>query len=215
MNQISILVVDDHPIVRQGIRSLLSNYPEFKIVGEADNGESALLGLREMSPDIILLDIRMPGESGLDILSQIRRVQADAKVLVLTSFDDEEYVMDALKAGARGFILKGVSDEILVNAIRAAHRGERVLSPQVTEQVVQRLITDAPNPVDDGDELDFDNDEQQILRMLVAGDSNSQISSQLYISPTTVKRKLRKIFAKLNVQSRAQAAAEAVRRGLV
>ena len=215
MSQISILVVDDHPIVRQGIRSLLSNYPEFEIVGEADNGESALSGVKEMSPDITLLDIRMPGESGLDILKEIRHIQANAKVLMLTSFDEEEYVMDALKAGARGFILKGVSDEILVNAIRAVHRGERVLSPQVTEQVVQRLIAKPPDPVEEDEELEFDDDEQQILRMLVAGDSNSQISSQLYISSTTVKRKLRKIFAKLNVQTRAQAAAEAVRRGLV
>ena len=213
MSQISILVVDDHPIVRQGIRSLLSNYPEFEIVGEADNGESALSGVKEMSPDITLLDIRMPGESGLDILKQIRHIQANAKVLMLTSFDEEEYVMDALKAGARGFILKGVSDEILVNAIRAVYRGERVLSPQVTEQVVQRLIADPPDPA--YDDLEFDDDEQQILRMLVAGDSNSQISSQLYISSTTVKRKLRKIFVKLDVQTRAQAAAEAVRRGLV
>lgn len=215
MSQISILVVDDHPIVRQGIRSLLSNYPEFEIVGEADNGESALSGVKEMSPDITLLDIRMPGESGLDILKEIRHIQANAKVLMLTSFDEEEYVMDALKAGARGFILKGVSDEILVNAIRAVHRGERVLSPQVTEQVVQRLIADPPDPVEKDEELEFDDDEKQILRMLVAGDSNSKISSQLYISSTTVKRKLRKIFAKINVQTRAQAAAEAVRRGLV
>jgi len=215
MNQISILVVDDHPIVRQGIRSLLSNYPEFKIVGEADSGESALSGVKETSPDITLLDIRMPDESGLDILKQIRQAQAGAKVLMLTSFDDEEYVMDALKAGARGFILKGVSDEILVNAIRAAHRGERVLSPQVTEQGVQRLIAEPSESVESDIEFKFDDDEQQILRMLVAGDSNSQISSQLYISPTTVKRKLRKIFAKLNVQTRTQAAAEAVRHGLV
>lgn len=207
------MVVDDHPIVRQGIRSLLSNYPEFEIVGEADNGEAALSGIKEKSPDITLLDIRIPGESGLDILKQIRQEQANAKVLMLTSFDEDEYVMDALKAGARGFILKGVSDDILVNAIRAVHRGERVLSPQVTEQVVQRLITDSPDPAYSN--LEFDNDDLQILRMLVAGDSNSQISSQLYISTTTVKRKLRKIFAKLNVQTRAQAAAEAVRRGLV
>ena len=213
MDQIRILVVDDHPIVRQGIRSLLSNYPEFEIVGEADNGAKALECVSRLAPNVTLLDIRMPGESGLEILQQIQRVQPSAKVLMLTSFDDDEYVMSALRAGAQGYVLKGVSDEMLVSAIRKAHRGERALSPQITEQVVQLALSERSKPY--RAELEVDKDEQEILHLLVEGASNSDIAGELYMSNTTVKRKLRKIFEKMNVQTRTQAAAEAVRRGLV
>lgn len=213
VDRVQILVVDDHPIVRQGIRSLLSNYAEFEIVSEADSGAAALELVRRLAPDITLLDIRMPGESGLEILRQIQQIQPGAKILMLTSFDDDEYVMEALRAGAQGFVLKSVSDEMLVNAIRAVYQGQHVLSPQVTGQIVQRVISDRPEPVHD--EPDFDEDEQQILGLLVAGASNSQIAANLYLSETSVKRKLRHIFTELQVQTRTQAAAEAVRRGLV
>jgi two-component system response regulator DevR len=213
MDQIRILVVDDHPIVRQGIRSLLSNYPEFEIVGEADNGAKALEYVSRLAPNVTLLDIRMPGESGLEILQQIHHVQPEAKVLMLTSFDDDEYVMGALRAGAQGYVLKSVSDEMLVNAIRKAYRGERALSPQITEQVVQLALSDQSELPEEKSEID--KDEQEILRLLIEGASNLDIAGELYMSNTTVKRKLRKIFAKMNVQTRAQAAAEAVRRGLV
>jgi DNA-binding NarL/FixJ family response regulator len=213
MEQIRILVVDDHPIVRQGIRSLLSNYPEFKIVGEADNGAAALKQIQQLAPDVTLLDIRMPGESGLEVLQKIRQTQPDIKVLMLTSFDDNEYVMGALQAGAQGFVLKNISDEMLVNAIRSAYRSERVLGPQIAEQVVQWAISGASKPPSPA--LEFDQDEKAILSLLVTGASNSNIAAQLYMSNTTVKRKLRRIFAKLNVQTRAQAAAEAVRRDIV
>ena len=213
MEQIRILVVDDHPIVRQGIRSLLSNYPEFEIVGEADNGATALKKIQQLDPDVTLLDIRMPGASGLEVLQKIRQTQPDVKVLMLTSFDDNEYVMGALQAGAQGFVLKSISDDMLVNAIRSAYRSERVLGPQIAEQVVQWAISSTSKPA--STTLEFDQDEKEILTLLAAGASNTNIAAQLYMSNTTVKRKLRRIFAKLNVQTRAQAAAEAVRRDIV
>jgi DNA-binding NarL/FixJ family response regulator len=213
MDRIQIMVVDDHPIVRQGIRSLLSNYPEFEIVGEAEDGAAAITQIRRLAPDITLLDIRMPGESGLEVLKQIRQIQPEAKVLMLTSFDDDEYVMEALRTGAYGFVLKSVSDEILINAIRAVQQGHHVLGPQVTGPVVQRAISD--HPESGQTEIEFDEDEQQILRLIVAGATNSQIASNLFMSHTSVKRKLRNIFAELGVQTRTEAAAEAVRRGLV
>ncbi|HEX9926296.1 MAG TPA: response regulator transcription factor [Anaerolineae bacterium] len=212
MDRINILIVDDHSIVRQGIRSLLSNYAEFRIVGEADSGAAALEQVRQQTPDVTLLDIRMPDESGLEVLRQIRQIQPGARVLMLTSFDDDEYVMGALRAGAQGFILKSVSDEMLVNAIRVAHRGERILSPQITDQVVRWALSDQSEPILVSP--NFDGDEQEILHRLTEGASNTEIADQMYMSHTTVKRKLRTIFAKLNVQTRAQAAAEAVRRGL-
>lgn len=214
MTQISILVVDDHQIVRQGIRSLLSNYSEFDIVGEAADGHSALKQVRQLTPDVTLLDIRLPGDSGLEVLRQIRQVQPEARVLMLTSFDDEEYVLGALRAGAQGFVLKSVSDEMLVQAIHSVCRGERALSPQITEQVV-RWATSQPPELTPAKPVPFAEDEQRILRLLVEGASNNDIADELFISNTTLKRKLRKIFAKMNVQTRAQAAAEAVRRGLV
>lgn len=213
MQPIRVLVVDDHPIVRQGIHSLLSNYPEFALVGEADNCSDALHCVRAFAPDVILLDIRMPDMSGLDVLQQIRQIQPDARVLMLTSFDDDEYVLQALRAGALGYVLKGISDSMLVHAIRAASRGDRTLSPQVTDRLVKWVIADDADaaPVS----IQFDADEQQILRLLVDGASNADIAGRLFMSQTTVKRKLRAIFAKLNVQTRAQAAAVAVRLRLV
>ena len=207
-----ILVVDDHPIVREGISSLLSNYPEFAIVGEAADGVTALMMFREQRPDITLLDIRMPSITGLDLLAQIRQIEPEATVIMLTSFDDDEYVVQALKAGALGYVLKSASDEMLVKAIRAARQGERILSPQVTDVVVRQLLANRPveTPA-----LDLDADEKLILRLLCDGASNADIAGVLYLSSTSVKRKLRQIFQKMAVTTRAQAAAEAVRQGIV
>ncbi|MCB0012808.1 MAG: response regulator transcription factor [Anaerolineales bacterium] len=207
-----ILVVDDHPIVREGISSLLSNYPEFAIVGEAADGVTALMMFREQRPDITLLDIRMPGITGLELLAQIRQIEPEATVIMLTSFDDDEYVVQALKAGALGYVLKSASDEMLVKAIRAARQGERILSPQVTDVVVRQLLANRPveTPA-----LDLDADEKLILRLLCDGASNADIAGVLYLSSTSVKRKLRQIFQKMAVTTRAQAAAEAVRQGIV
>ncbi|MCB0006943.1 MAG: response regulator transcription factor [Anaerolineales bacterium] len=207
-----ILVVDDHPIVREGISSLLSNYPEFAIVGEAADGVTALMMFREQRPDITLLDIRMPGMTGLELLAQIRQIEPEATVIMLTSFDDDEYVVQALKAGALGYVLKSASDEMLVKAIRAARQGERILSPQVTDVVVRQLLANRPveTPA-----LDLDADEKLILRLLCDGASNADIAGVLYLSSTSVKRKLRQIFQKMAVTTRAQAAAEAVRQGIV
>lgn len=219
MTPVRIIVIDDHPIVRQGISSLLSNYSEFALVGEADNGSDALDLIQLSQPDVILLDIRMPGESGLDTLNAILRQQSTARVLMLTSFDDEEYVMTALRSGAYGYVLKSVSDDQLVNAIRAVHRGEKILSSQVTDQVIRRAVAEQGKGVQPeataNAPLSLGEVEIAILRLLVKGASNAEIGDALFMSQTTVKRKLRPIFEILNVQTRAQAAAEAVRRGIV
>lgn len=212
MAPIRIIVIDDHPIVRQGISSLLSNYKQLELVGEAENGRDGLQLLKQTQPDVTLLDISLPGESGLDILRKIRRQQPKAKVLMLTSYDDDDFVISALRAGAQGYVLKNVSDEMLVQSIEAVYRGERVLSPRVTETVVQQLI-EGTGKTTLADQLD--DDEIKILNLLTKGASNSDIAETLYMSNTTVKRKLRSIFSKMDVQTRAQAAAEAVRRDLV
>ncbi len=211
MNTIRVMVVDDHPLVRQGVRSLLSNYADLEIVGEADNSLVALRYAAELKPDVILLDIRMPGETGIDLINRMRQTASAAKVLMLTSFDDQEYVTGALRAGAHGYVLKSISDETLVNAIRAVHFGERVLSPQVLDQVIQHFTTDTVKP----EIIELTEDERGIMRLLADGASNARIASDLYMSETTVKRKLQEVFEKLSVHSRTQAAAEAVRRHLI
>jgi DNA-binding NarL/FixJ family response regulator len=208
---IRVMVVDDHPIVRQGVRSLLSNYADFEVVGEAGSGLAALQKVNDLAPHVILLDIRMPGETGIDLLKQLRQAAPQAKVLMLTSFDDSEYVTGALRAGAHGYVLKNISDETLVSAIRAVHFGERVLGPQVMEQMIQRFTEGTSEPP----AVNLTEDERRILRLLADGAGNAQIAAELYMSETTVKRKLQEIFEKLSVHSRAQAAALAVRRGLI
>lgn len=213
MAPITILVVDDHSIVRQGIRSLLSNYPEFEVIGEAENGRDALSQIEQQQPDVTLLDIRLPGESGVEVLKRIRQTQPKAKVLMLTSFNDDEYVMGALRAGALSYVLKSSSDEMLVNAIRATYQGEHFLSPKIAGSVVRRSIASPAKFMPDTPTMD--GEERRVLKLLVDGASNTDIAAKLYISNATVKRKLRKIFGKLNVNTRAQAAAEAIRRNLI
>ncbi len=211
MNTIRVMVVDDHPLVRQGVRSLLSNYADLEIVGEADNGSTALRFAAELLPNVILLDIRLPDEIGIDLIKRMRQTTPTAKVLMLTSFDDREYVTGALRAGAHGYVLKSISDETLVNAIRAVYSGERVLGPQLLDQMIQMYTADALEPR----VVDLSDDERRIMRLLVDGASNARIASDLYMSETTVKRKLQDVFEKLSVHSRTQAAAEAVRRHLI
>jgi|FLYL01.1.fsa_nt_gi DNA-binding NarL/FixJ family response regulator len=205
---VRILVVDDHPVVRKGIRSLLSNYDDFEVVGEADDPPGALAAFARLRPDLVLLDIRLGGGSGLEVLDGILGMEPTAKVLMLSSFDDEEYVHRSLEAGAMGYVLKGDSDSVLVAALRTAVEGRHVLSPQVTDQLVSRIYLGQDRP-------EFDETDREILRLLAAGASNAEIAERLFISDSTVKRRLRSVFSRLGVQRRTEAAAEAVRRGLI
>jgi DNA-binding NarL/FixJ family response regulator len=211
MNAIRILIVDDHPVVRHGIVSLLSNHADFEVVGEADNVQSAVALVEQQLPDIVLLDVRLTDESGLDLLTQLR--DRNTKVLVLTSFDDPEHVRVALQGGAFGFILKNVSDDMLCGAIRTIYQGGRVLSAHITDQMLQQMVAteDGPN----ANESVFTTEEMRIIRLLVNGASNDQMAADLYMSIASIKRKLRIIFTKLNVQNRAQAAAVIVQRRLI
>lgn len=207
------MVVDDHSIVRQGVRSLLSNCPDMLLVAEAETAAAALDVAPSSAPDVILLDIRMPGLTGVEAASFLLRVCPRAKLLMLSSFDDEAYVTQAMQAGAYGYILKSASDEMLVSAVRAAYRGERVLSPPLIDRLVQQVADYSRERA--SREIGLTEDEGRILKLLAAGATNPKIASELYLSETTVKRKLQDVFEKMGVSTRAQAAAEAVRRGLV
>ena len=213
MTAIRIHIVDDHPVVRRGLRSLLSNHEDFDVVGESAAVDEGRRHIAELDPDVVLLDIRLPGESGLDLLRWVRRERPQTKVLILTSFDDHEYVVEALRRGAHGFILKNSSDEMLCDAIRAVYRNGRVLSPQVTEQLIQQATQVGDD--ESADDTDFTSEEIQILRMLVDGASNEDIAGELYISVATAKRRLQRIFTRLAVSNRSQAVAETIRRNLL
>lgn len=205
-----VLIVDDHPVVRQGIKSLLSNYDTFEVVGEASTGQAAIDQYRTSHPDVVLLDIRLAQDSGLEVLDSILDDDPDARVLMLSSFDDDEYVERSLRAGALGYVLKGDSDAQLVSAIEAVAGGHRALSPRVAEQIVELMLSPSPQTGPEFDEVD-----RGILRMLSDGASNGQIASKLFMSDSTVKRRIRSIFNRLGVARRAEATAKAARRGLV
>ena len=206
----TLLIVDDHPVVRQGIRSLLSNHEEYEVVGEADTAQQAITLHKELLPDVTLLDIRLGDSSGLDVLDQIMAESPDTKVLMLSSFDDKEYVLRSLRSGALGYVLKGDSDVALINAVSSVASGKHTLSPRVTEQVVAGLFAEETSP-----EATLSEDELSTLKLMAEGKSNLQIGKLLYLSQTTVKRRLTTVFATLGVSNRTEAAAEAVRRGLL
>jgi DNA-binding NarL/FixJ family response regulator len=212
MTQIRIHIVDDHPVVRHGLKSLLSNFDDFIIVGESASVDESKTWIDDLEPDIVLLDLRLPGASGLDLLSWLRQEYPQIKALILTSFDDDEHIVSALRRGAHGFILKSSSDEMLCDAIRAVYRNGRVLSPQVSEQLVQQAVDGLDSEAETGD---FSAEELTILRALVDGMSNDEIARILYISVATVKRRLHKIFTKLDVDNRSQAVAQSIRRRLL
>lgn len=212
MECIRVMVVDDHPVVRQGVRSLLSNYSDMTLVGEAESAATVLELAQRVKPDVILLDIRMPGTTGVETAQLLSRRHPGVKILMLTSFDEEEYVAGALQSGAHGFILKSASDDMLAAAVRAVYRGERVFSPSVMDRVVQQYTEYKRERAQR--ETGLTDDECRILKLLANGASNRKIAVELYVSETTVKRKLQDIFEKLKVTTRAQAAAEAVRHGL-
>jgi len=195
------------------VRSLLSNCLDMELVAEADSAEAALELIQRAQPDVILLDIRMPGMTGVEAVRPLFRQCPTAKILMLSSFDDEAYIDQAIQAGVHGYILKSASDETLASAVRAAFRGERVLSPPVMDRIIQQAADYSRERA--RRELGLTDDETHILQLLVEGASNPRMATELYLSETTVKRKLQDIFEKLGVTTRAQAAAEAIRQRLV
>jgi DNA-binding NarL/FixJ family response regulator len=206
-------VVDDHPIVRQGLRSLLSQYPDIEVVEDAEGGPPALELIANLQPDVVLLDIRLAGPSGLDLARQLRRSQPHVRVIILTSHDDEAYLMEAAQAGVYGYLLKSASAELLAEAIRAAHAGEHRLSPALVGKALEQLkaLSQAQAQAESG----LSDQELQILRLLTEGATNQDIARTLYLSERTVKRKVQDVLTKLEAASRAQAVAEAYKRGLL
>jgi NarL family two-component system response regulator LiaR len=204
-------VVDDHPVVRQGLRSFLSSREGIEVVGEAADGEAALDELRRVRPDVVLMDLVMPGEGGVAAIRRISAEFPEVRTLVLTSFSSEDDVIPAVAAGAAGYLLKDVAPAELEAAVRAAYRREATLSPEVATRVMAEVVRGSTTTA----ELDgLTPRELEVLRLLAAGRSNRTLAAELYVSERTVKSHVSNILAKLRVSDRTQAALWAVRHGL-
>jgi NarL family two-component system response regulator LiaR len=208
-NQIRILLADDHTVVRSGLNAVLAMQDDFKIVGEASDGEEALRLCEVLQPDIVLMDLLMPKLDGVVATKSIKQRWPQIKVIALTSFKDQEYVEGALKAGASSYMLKNVSADELVNAVRRTHAGQPSLSPEAAQVLIQRVS----EPAQPG--IDMTDREREILALMVEGLSNKKIAERLTINDSTVKFHVSNILSKLGVTSRTEAVAMAVKRRLV
>ena len=204
---IRLLVVDDHPVVRQGLTAVLRWEPDLELVGEAADGHEALRLILEHRPDVVLLDLRLPGLSGVDVMRQARAQAPEVRFLVLTTYDTDSYIAPALAAGARGYLLKDASFDELMAGVRSVMEGRAALEPGVAARLLERMSEAQPGELSER--------ELEVLRLLVAGASNKGVAQQLVLSENTVKAHIRHIFDKLNVQSRSEAVAVALQRGLV
>jgi two-component system, NarL family, response regulator YdfI len=213
---IRVVVVDDHLIVRQGLRLMLEEAgDDFDLVGEAADGATALRVVAETQPDVILMDVRMPGIDGIEALGQIRERYPQARVVVLTTYNEEDLVVRALRAGACGYLLKDTDRDTLFHAIRAAMRGEMLLQPGIMEHVLAHT-TRSTHPAPTGKEVgELTDRERSVLESVAKGLRSKEIAIQLGITENTVKGHLATIFAKLGVDSRASAVVEAMKRGLL
>lgn len=211
MNTIRILLADDHPVVREGIHNRLAREEDFVVVGEAANGDETIRQARRLCPDVILLDVAMPGPGAVPVMEALRQANPAVKVLVLSAFDDDEYVFGMLAAGAAGYALKDERLSTLVEAVRALVRGETWLSPRVAAKVTHRAIGKQSGTADSP----LTGREQEVLELMAQGQENAEIATALVISERTVKFHVGNIYAKLGVTTRTAAVVEAIRQGWV
>ncbi|MCZ2860845.1 response regulator [Blastococcus sp. VKM Ac-2987] len=214
---IRVLLVDDQPLLRTGFRLILQTEPDIEVVGEAADGEVALAQARALHPDVVLMDIRMPRMDGVEATRRLGDLDTPPRVLVLTTYDLDEYVVESLRAGASGFLLKDVPADDLVEAVRVVHRGEAVVAPRVTRRLLDRFArqlpattTTAPAPLPQLTER-----EHQVLLLVARGLSNAEIARELVLSETTVKTHVSNVLMKLGLRDRVQAVVLAYERGLI
>lgn len=205
---IRVLVVDDHPVVRHGLVSLLRYEPDIEVLGEAADGPEAVQQIIALQPDLVLLDLRMPQLGGVEVMRQIRGKGIVTRFLVLTTYDTDEYIAPALSAGAQGYLLKDAPPEDLLRAVRMLMQGRAALEPAVAARMLARMADGPP-----ADELSAR--ELEVLSLLVRGESNKQIAAALDLSENTIKSHLSRIFDKLDARSRTEAVSIALQRGLV
>ncbi|MCA9970327.1 MAG: response regulator transcription factor [Anaerolineales bacterium] len=211
MAQIRILLVDDHPVVRDGLVAILGTQPDFEVVGQAGDGETAVALAAETRPDVVLLDLEMPGMDGVAALRRLRQVDGELRAIVFTAFDADERILTAVQAGAQGYLLKGAPRQELFNAIRVVHEGGSLLQPVVAAKLLRQVSREeqpaAHEPLTPR--------EQDVLRLLAQGLQNKEIALELVISERTVKFHVSAILSKLDAGNRTEAVTIAAQRGLV
>lgn len=201
---IGLLIVDDHPVVRDGLRGMFSADPRFEVLGEAGDGAAAVAAGERLRPDVILMDLRMPGTDGVAAIRELAERGVQARVLVLTTYDTDRDVLPAIEAGATGYLLKDAPREELFRAVEAAARGEAALAPAIATRLMGRVRRPAEEP---------SQRELEVLRLVAGGANNREAAKQLFISEATVKTHLLHVYAKLGVKDRAAAVATAFARG--
>ena len=206
-----VLIVDDHPVTRDGLRTALSTSPDIEIVGEAATGEQAVEKINELDPDVVFMDVRMPGMGGIEATRAVRDTHPDTKVILFTVDESRAAISDAIQAGVSGYLLKDSSAEELVNAARLALEGKAVIHPKLTRAFIEEVQLAEPEV----SEAALSKRETEILQKVAYGATTKVVAEELGISPHTVKTHLERVFEKLNANDRAQAVAIAIRRGLV
>lgn len=212
---IRVMLADDQTLVRQGICSLLELSSNITVVGQVNDGSEVVEGIRQCQPDVLLLDIRMPKMNGIDALRAMRKADLMVPCIILTTFDDHQLVLEGLQAGARGYLLKDVSLESLVNAIESVHGGDTLVQPAVTERILRGLSSMAQKDDNAGETEALSRKELEVLRMMAGGYSNKEISLAIHKSEGTVKNQVSSILAKLGVRDRTQAVLRAINLGLL
>jgi DNA-binding NarL/FixJ family response regulator len=215
VNKITILIADDHPLLRDGIVQLFMKEADFEVVGQAADGEEAVRLADEKCPDVVIMDIEMPKLDGLDATRQIKTAHPETSVLALTVHDDEEYIAAILDAGAAGYLLKTTYGKELVQAIRAVRLGEFVLDTKIGPKVFRAFARRSNKPVSSNASEKFSAREMEVLRLAALGKSNSEMAEALFVSPRTVKGYLSDIFSKLGVSSRMEAITACLREGIL
>ena len=212
-DQIMVLLVDDHQVVRQGVRAFLDVQPDMLVVGEAESGKTAVKMASEFAPDVILMDLLMPGMDGVEATRRIKHISPRTQIIILTSYHDDEHIFPAIRAGARSYVLKNIGPAELSEVVRKAAVGEAVLNSQVAARLVQEFRgpgQEAPNPF-----VELSDREMEVLRLIAEGQRNADIANELVISEKTVKNHVSNILSKLHLADRTQAAVYAWREGIV
>jgi DNA-binding NarL/FixJ family response regulator len=214
IKKIKIMVVDDHPVVREGLSAMLSREQDIEVVGEAQNGNEAVKNAEAFKPDIILMDLRMPEMDGIEAMRRIKAGNPQSKFIILTTYDNDEYIFKGIEAGARAYLLKDAPRAELFKAIRAVNRGESLIEPGIAGKVLDRLVelthqTQVPSPES------LSEREVEVLTLIAKGTSNKMIAASLYIGESTVKTHIQSIFHKLNVNDRTEAVTLAIKKGIV
>jgi two-component system response regulator DevR len=207
---LKIMLVDDHEVVRLGIKALLSNYPAYEVITEAADAEEAVTKALEFKPDVIIMDIRLPGRNGIEATKDIMDELPDTKIIMLTSFAEDDLLFDAINAGAYGYILKQIGSDDLINALDAIGRGEALLDPALTQKVFKR-VREAARKATDEAFASLSDQELRILALISEGKTNKQIAADIFLSEKTVRNYVSSILSKLSLSTRSEAAAYAVK----